>query len=83
MKPAPRVAVRGIFTTRCTNSPCVTTASGSSAPSSTISCTVATVHEIVELGALDPEAVVTQGLFVQRVVKIPRTATRGAGFKAA
>ena len=46
-------------------------------------CTVATVHEVVELGALDPEAVVTQGLFVQRVVKIPRTATRGAGFKAA
>ncbi len=44
-------------------------------------CTVATVHEIVELGALDPEAVVTPGLFVQRVVKITRTATRGAGFK--
>jgi len=46
-------------------------------------CTIATVHEVVELGALDPEAVVTQGLFVQRVVPIPRTATRGAGFKAA
>jgi 3-oxoadipate CoA-transferase, alpha subunit len=46
-------------------------------------CTVATVHEVVELGALDPEAVVTQGLFVQRVVRIARTATRGAGFKAA
>ena len=45
-------------------------------------CTVATVHEVVELGALDPESVVTQGLFVQRVVPIPRTATRGAGFKA-
>ena len=45
-------------------------------------CTVATVHEVVELGALDPEAVVTPGLFVQRVVPIPRTATRGAGFKA-
>jgi 3-oxoadipate CoA-transferase alpha subunit len=45
-------------------------------------CTVATVHEVVELGALDPESVVTPGLFVQRVVKIPRTATRGAGFKA-
>jgi 3-oxoadipate CoA-transferase alpha subunit len=44
-------------------------------------CTVATVHEAVELGALDPEAVVTQGLFVQRVVPIARTATRGAGFK--
>ena len=46
-------------------------------------CTIASVHEVVELGALDPEAVVTQGLFVQRVVPIPRTATRGAGFKAA
>jgi 3-oxoadipate CoA-transferase alpha subunit len=44
-------------------------------------CTVATVHEVVELGALDPEAVVTPGLFVQRVVPIPRVATRGAGFK--
>jgi 3-oxoadipate CoA-transferase alpha subunit len=39
------------------------------------------VHEVVELGTLDPEAVVTQGLFVQRVVPIARTATRGAGFK--
>jgi 3-oxoadipate CoA-transferase alpha subunit len=46
-------------------------------------CTVATVHEVVELGALDPEAVVTPGLFVRRVVKVARTATRGAGFKAA
>jgi len=46
-------------------------------------CTIATVHEVVELGALDPEAVVTQGLFVQRVVPIARTATRGAGFKGA
>jgi len=44
-------------------------------------CTIATVHEVVALGALDPEAVVTQGLFVQRVVPIPRVATRGAGFK--
>src|SRR3954463_11068591 len=46
-------------------------------------CTIATVHEVVELGALDPECVVTPGLFVQRVVPIARTATRGAGFKAA
>ncbi|WP_077033913.1 3-oxoacid CoA-transferase subunit A [Pelomonas sp. KK5] len=43
--------------------------------------TVASVHEIVELGALDPEAVVTPGLFVQRVVKIARVATTGGGFK--
>ena len=45
--------------------------------------TVATVHEIVELGTLDPEAVVTPGLFVQRVVKIERTQTTAGGFKAA
>jgi 3-oxoadipate CoA-transferase alpha subunit len=46
-------------------------------------CTVATVHEVVELGALDPEAVVTPGLFVQRVVPVARRATRGAGFSGA
>jgi 3-oxoadipate CoA-transferase, alpha subunit len=34
--------------------------------------TVASVHEVVELGALDPEAVVTPGIFVQRVVKVDR-----------
>jgi 3-oxoadipate CoA-transferase alpha subunit len=33
-------------------------------------CTVVQVREIVELGALDPEAVVTPGIFVKRVVKI-------------
>jgi 3-oxoadipate CoA-transferase alpha subunit len=42
--------------------------------------TVATVHELVDLGALDPECVVTPGLFVQRVVRIARAPTRGAGF---
>ena len=45
--------------------------------------TVATVHEVVELGSLDPEAVVTPGLFVQRVVKVPRQATSAGGFKQA
>lgn len=44
--------------------------------------TVATVHEMVELGALDPESVVTPGVYVQRVVQVPRRSTRGAGFKA-
>jgi len=34
--------------------------------------TVASVHEVVELGALDPEAVVTPGIFVQRIVKVER-----------
>jgi 3-oxoadipate CoA-transferase, alpha subunit len=39
--------------------------------------TIATVHEIVDLGALDPEAVVTPGVFVQRVVHIARERTAG------
>ncbi|MBK6852473.1 MAG: 3-oxoacid CoA-transferase subunit A [Burkholderiales bacterium] len=43
--------------------------------------TVATVHEIVDLGALDPEVVVTPGLFVQRLVLIPRAPTQAGGFK--
>src|ERR1700686_3245558 len=33
-------------------------------------CTVAQVNEIVDLGDLDPEAVVTPGIFVQRVVSV-------------
>ncbi len=45
--------------------------------------TIASVHEIAELGSLDPEAVVTPGLFVQRIVKIDRTATTAGGFKGA
>jgi 3-oxoadipate CoA-transferase alpha subunit len=45
--------------------------------------TVASVHEIVPLGSLDPEAVVTPGIFVSQVVKIDRVATRAGGFKQA
>jgi 3-oxoadipate CoA-transferase alpha subunit len=45
--------------------------------------TIASVHDIVELGSLDPEAVITPGLYVQRVVRVPRTATGPAGFKTA
>lgn len=43
--------------------------------------TVATVHEIAPLGALDPEAVVTPGIHVSKVVRIPRTATGAGGLK--
>ena len=43
--------------------------------------TVATVHDIVELGALDPETIVTPGIFVQRVVRVERVATGAGGFK--
>jgi len=35
--------------------------------------TIAQVSEIVPLGGLDPEVVVTPGIFVQRVVAIPQT----------
>jgi len=38
-------------------------------------CTIAQVYEIVELGALDPECIVTPGIFVTRVVKVPRKKT--------
>ena len=34
--------------------------------------TVASVHEVVELGGLDPEHIVTPGIFVQRVVCVER-----------
>jgi 3-oxoadipate CoA-transferase alpha subunit len=33
-------------------------------------CTIAQVREIVDLGDLDPEAVVTPGIFVRRVVEV-------------
>src|ERR1044071_1746036 len=33
-------------------------------------CTIVQVRETVELGALDPEAIVTPGIFVKRVVKV-------------
>ena len=45
--------------------------------------TVASVHEIVELGQLDPEAVGTPGIHVTRIVRVERQATQAGGFKAA
>ena len=45
--------------------------------------TVATVHEVLPLGALDPEAIVTPGIFVTSVVQVPRMATQAGGFKNA
>ncbi len=41
---------------------------------------IATVHEVVELGALDPEAIVTPGIFVSRVLRVDRVATTAGGF---
>lgn len=43
--------------------------------------TVASVHKIVELGELDPETVVTPGIFVSKIVRIEQKATQGGGFK--
>lgn len=45
--------------------------------------TVASVHEIVDLGVLDPETIVTPGIFVQQIVRIDRVATQAGGFKKA
>ena len=36
-------------------------------------CTVAQVDEVAPLGALDPEVIVTPGIFVNRVVSVPGT----------
>jgi 3-oxoadipate CoA-transferase alpha subunit len=43
--------------------------------------TVASVHEIVELGELDPECIVTPGIYVKRIVKIPYVPTQPGGLK--
>ena len=54
-------------------------------PTMAMACkhTIACVHEIVELGDLDPEAIVTPAIFVNKIVKIARTATEAGGFKKA
>jgi 3-oxoadipate CoA-transferase alpha subunit len=44
--------------------------------------TVASVHHIDELGELDPEHIVTPGIFVHRIVRVARVATQAGGFKA-
>jgi 3-oxoadipate CoA-transferase alpha subunit len=41
-------------------------------------CTVVQVRETVELGTLDPEVVITPGIFVQRVVKIAASLRKAA-----
>ena len=41
-------------------------------------CTIAQVYETVELGELDPEVIVTPGIFVSRVVQVARAAERAA-----
>ncbi|MEK7345860.1 MAG: 3-oxoacid CoA-transferase subunit A [Pseudomonadota bacterium] len=45
--------------------------------------TVATVHEIAELGTIDPESIVTPGIHVSKIVRIAHVATQAGGFKQA
>jgi 3-oxoadipate CoA-transferase, alpha subunit len=45
--------------------------------------TIASVHRIAELGELDPESIVTPGIFVHRIVQIERVATQAGGFRKA
>lgn len=45
--------------------------------------TVATVHELLPTGAMNPEAVVTPGIFVHRLVQVERRNTQAGGQKAA
>ena len=45
--------------------------------------TIATVHEVVELGALNPEHIVTPGIFVHAIVRIDRLVTQAGGQKKA
>ena len=46
-------------------------------------CTVAQVDEVVELGTLDPEVIVTPGIFVHRLVAVGDTVLRGSQPQAA
>jgi len=41
-------------------------------------CTVVQVREVVELGGIDPEVVVTPGIFVKRIVKVAATLKKAA-----
>jgi len=43
--------------------------------------TIASVHDIAELGELDPEVIVTPGIFVDRIVQVERQATAAGGFR--
>jgi 3-oxoadipate CoA-transferase alpha subunit len=45
-------------------------------------CAIAQVREVVALGALDPEHVVTPGIYVQRIVHVPNPALTGVGLAA-
>jgi 3-oxoadipate CoA-transferase alpha subunit len=43
--------------------------------------TIATVHNVVALGVLNPEHIITPGIYVHHIVKIDRVVTQAGGFK--
>lgn len=43
--------------------------------------TVASVHEVVALGELDPEHIITPGIHVSNIVQVARVATQAGGLK--
>jgi 3-oxoadipate CoA-transferase alpha subunit len=45
-------------------------------------CTIVQVRQVVALGALDPEAVITPGIFVKRIVHVPNPIMAGVGAAA-
>jgi 3-oxoadipate CoA-transferase, alpha subunit len=45
--------------------------------------TIASVHRIAQLGELDPESIVTPGIFVHKIVQVERVATQAGGFRKA
>ncbi len=54
-------------------------------PSMAMACqrTIASVHEVVALGTLDPETIVTPAIFVSHIVRVQRQATQAGGLKKA
>jgi 3-oxoadipate CoA-transferase alpha subunit len=45
--------------------------------------TVASVYDVAQLGELDPEAIVTPGIFVSAIVQVTRQLTQAGGFRKA
>ena len=46
-------------------------------------CTIAQVYDTVELGELDPEHIITPGIWVKRIVKVARSAALDGAMKEA
>ena len=46
-------------------------------------CAIVQVNKVVELGEMNPEHIVTPGIFVSKLVKVDRVATQAGGFRQA